>query len=113
MLNTTTLPFLPVRNIMLGFDFPFEMVYLEAGTDILVITSNAKRLITAIQVTDGNPIWSLGPVAAGREIHPHAVCSSPKGDFENVISSKNPKQSISLVNGIDIYLCFLMEYLHQ
>ena len=89
VLNTTTLPFLPVRYITLGFDFPFEMAYLEFGTDLLVITSNVKRLIRAIQVADGTPVWSLGPVAAGREIHPHSVCSSPKGDFENVISSKN------------------------
>ena len=79
VLNTTTLPFLPVRSITLGFDFPFEMVYLEDDTDMLVITSNVKRLIKAIQVTDGTPVWSLGPVAAGREIHPHGVCSSPKG----------------------------------
>ena len=81
LLDTTTLPFLPVRNISLGLNFPFEMTYLEEDTDTLVITSNVKRLIKAIRVTDGNPVWSLGPVIAGREIHPHGVCCSPKGDI--------------------------------
>ena len=80
LLDTTALPFLPVRSISLGFDFPFEMAYLEDGSDTLVITSNVKRLIKAIRVTDGNPVWSLGPVIAGKEIHPHGVCSSPKGE---------------------------------
>ena len=80
LLDTTTLPFLPVRSISLGFDFPFEIAYLEGGTDTFLVTSNVKRLIKAIQVTDGNPLWSLGPVIAGKEIHPHGVCSSPKGE---------------------------------
>ena len=79
LLNTESVPFQPIRNFSLGFNFPSEMAYLEGNTECLIVTSHTRKVIKAIDVVDGSPIWSLGPVAAGRELNPYSVCTSADG----------------------------------
>ena len=81
LLDTTTRPFLPLKCLIPGFNHPFDITYLAAGMDMILITSHVKKIVKAIQVADGKAAWTLGPVILGEEIHPHGVCTSARGEF--------------------------------
>ena len=80
LLDTTTNPFVPLKSLVPGFNFPFDMTYLAGGMDTLLITSHMKKVVKGIRVTDGKPALSLGPVVLGEEIHPHGVCTPAHGE---------------------------------
>ena len=80
LLDTTANPFLPLKSLVPGFNFPFDMTYLAGGMDLLLITSHMKKVVKAIHVAEGKPAWTQGPVNLGEEIHLHGVCTSVHGE---------------------------------
>ena len=88
LLDTTKTPFLPIKSVTLGLDFPLDIKYLTSGIDTILISSHMKKVIKAVGGTDGRSIWSVGPVVLGEKIHPHGICVSAEGNVNQADPSK-------------------------